>query len=148
MHLADTFIQSDLQCIQAIFFFYQYVCSLGIEPTTFCAANAMLYHWATGSLDIEKVSETKLEMEVRWKSHDPETRKMTASIWQQSCELWPTAAMHQIWSLMIVSRRQTIETKSVPLYSRFRPSHPVRQEKIVWAHGKQFTTVCSVLQNI
>ncbi len=22
------------------------VCSLGIEPTTFCAANAMLYHWA------------------------------------------------------------------------------------------------------
>ncbi len=25
-------------------FFYQYVCSLGIEPTTFCAANAMLYH--------------------------------------------------------------------------------------------------------
>ncbi len=28
-------------------FFYQYVCSLGIEPTTFCTANAMLYHWAT-----------------------------------------------------------------------------------------------------
>ncbi len=26
------------------FFFYQYVCSLGIEPTTFCAINAMLYH--------------------------------------------------------------------------------------------------------
>ncbi len=32
------------------FFFYQYVCSLGIEPMTFCAANAMLYHWATGTL--------------------------------------------------------------------------------------------------
>ncbi len=29
MNLADTFIQSDLQCIQAIHFFYQYVCSLG-----------------------------------------------------------------------------------------------------------------------
>ncbi len=29
------------------FFFGQYVCSLGIKPTTFCAANAMLYHWAT-----------------------------------------------------------------------------------------------------
>ncbi len=28
-------------------FFYQYLCSLGIEPTTFCAADAMLYHWAT-----------------------------------------------------------------------------------------------------
>ncbi len=44
MHLADAFIQSDLQYIQAIHLFYQYVCSLGIEPTTFCAANAMLYH--------------------------------------------------------------------------------------------------------
>ncbi len=47
MHLADAFIQSDLQYIQAIHLF-QYVCSLGIEPTSFCAANAMLYHWATG----------------------------------------------------------------------------------------------------
>ncbi len=28
-------------------YFNQYVCSLGIKPTTFCAANAMLYHWAT-----------------------------------------------------------------------------------------------------
>ncbi len=35
MHLADAFIQSDLQCIQVIHFFCQYVCSLGIEPTTF-----------------------------------------------------------------------------------------------------------------
>ncbi len=43
MHLADAFIQSDLQCIQAIHFCL-YVCSLGIEPMTFCAANAMLYH--------------------------------------------------------------------------------------------------------
>ncbi len=30
-------------------FFCQYACSLGIEPTTFCAANAMLYHWDTGT---------------------------------------------------------------------------------------------------
>ncbi len=55
MHLADAFIQSVrikrfwIIQIQAIHFFYQYVCSLGIEPTTFCAANAMLYHWATGT---------------------------------------------------------------------------------------------------
>ncbi len=49
MHLADTFIQSDLQCIQATHFIVS-MCSLGIEPTTFCAANAMLYHWATGTL--------------------------------------------------------------------------------------------------
>ncbi len=32
-----------------LYMFYQYVCSLRIEPTTFCAANAMLYHWATGT---------------------------------------------------------------------------------------------------
>ncbi len=31
------------------YYLYQFVCSLGIEPTTFCAANAMLYHWATGT---------------------------------------------------------------------------------------------------
>ncbi len=51
MHLADTFIQSDLLClmtlyniIQVILFFCQHVRSLGIELTTFCAANAILYH--------------------------------------------------------------------------------------------------------
>ncbi len=49
MHLGDTFIQSDFQCIQAIHFF-QYVCSLGIERMTLCAANAMLYHGDTGTL--------------------------------------------------------------------------------------------------
>ncbi len=41
------FIQSNLQCIQAIHLFCQYMCSLGVEPTNFCAVNAMLYHWAT-----------------------------------------------------------------------------------------------------
>ncbi len=35
MHLADAFIQSDLQSIQAFTYFCQYVCSLGIEPTIF-----------------------------------------------------------------------------------------------------------------
>ncbi len=45
--LADDFIQSDF--IQVIIFLC-YMCSLGIEPTTFCAANAMLYHWATGTI--------------------------------------------------------------------------------------------------
>ncbi len=48
LHLSDAFIQSNLQCIQAIHF-CQYVCSLEIEPTTFCVADAMLYHWATGT---------------------------------------------------------------------------------------------------
>ncbi len=45
MHLADTFIQSD-------YTFFVSMCSLGIEPTTFCVANAMLYHWATGTQKI------------------------------------------------------------------------------------------------
>ncbi len=35
MHLADAFIQRDLQYIQVIQLYCQYVCSLGIEPTTF-----------------------------------------------------------------------------------------------------------------
>ncbi len=29
--------------------YFQYMCSLGIEPTNFCAANTMLYHWATAT---------------------------------------------------------------------------------------------------
>ncbi len=45
MHLADAFIQSDLQLHSG--YTFSLVCSLGIEPTTFCAADAMLYHWAT-----------------------------------------------------------------------------------------------------
>ncbi len=52
MHLANAFIQSNVQAIH----FCQYVCSLGIEPTTFRAANAMLYHWATGTLPITQVN--------------------------------------------------------------------------------------------
>ncbi len=40
LHLENAFIQSDLQCIQ-LYIFYQYVCSLGIEPRTFCTANAI-----------------------------------------------------------------------------------------------------------
>ncbi len=49
MHLADAFIQSDLQYIQAINFL-----SVGVFPGNWThdlyAANAMLYHWATGTL--------------------------------------------------------------------------------------------------
>ncbi len=49
MHLADTFIQSDLQCIQAIHFLGQYVWSLGIKPTTFALLMQCSNHWATGT---------------------------------------------------------------------------------------------------
>ncbi len=49
MHLADAFIQSDLQCIQAIHLYCLCVFS-GNRTHNHCAANAMLYHWATGTL--------------------------------------------------------------------------------------------------
>ncbi len=49
MHLADAFIQSDFQCIQVKHFFCQYVCSLGIEPTTFALLTQYSNHWATGT---------------------------------------------------------------------------------------------------
>ncbi len=47
MHLADAFFQSDLQCIQAIHLYCQYVRSLGIEPTTFALLTQCSNHWAT-----------------------------------------------------------------------------------------------------
>ncbi len=51
MHLADAFIQSDLQGIQAI-----HLLSVHVFPGNWthnlCAANAMLYHWATGTHNI------------------------------------------------------------------------------------------------
>ncbi len=50
MHLADAFIQSNLQCIQAIHFYCQYMCSLGIEPITFALLAQCSNHWATGTL--------------------------------------------------------------------------------------------------
>ncbi len=37
-------VHSDYTCFVCVF--------SGIEPTTFCAANTMLYHWATGSLSV------------------------------------------------------------------------------------------------
>ncbi len=52
MHLADAFIQSDLQCIQAIHLYCQYVCSLGIDPTTLALLTQCSNHWATGTQDL------------------------------------------------------------------------------------------------
>ncbi len=48
MHLADAFIQSDLQCIQVIHIFV-ITRSLGIEPTTFALLTQCSNHWATGT---------------------------------------------------------------------------------------------------
>ncbi len=48
MHLADAFIQNDLQCIQVIHFLS--VCVFPVNWThNLCAANAMLYHCTTGT---------------------------------------------------------------------------------------------------
>ncbi len=47
MHLADAFIQSNFQCIQVIHFLSVFP---GNWTHNLCAANAMLYHWTTGTL--------------------------------------------------------------------------------------------------
>ncbi len=49
IHLADVFIQSDLQCIQVIHLLSVYVFP-GNRTHNLYAANAMLYHWTTGTL--------------------------------------------------------------------------------------------------
>ncbi len=45
--ISFTFYPKRLTIAFRLYIFHQYLCSLGIEPTTLCAANAMLYHWAT-----------------------------------------------------------------------------------------------------
>ncbi len=40
------FYPTQLTTAFRLYIYCQYVCFVGIEPTTFCAANAMLYHWA------------------------------------------------------------------------------------------------------
>ncbi len=49
MHFADAFIQSNLQNIQADIFLSPCVFP-GNWTHNLCAANTMLYHWATGTL--------------------------------------------------------------------------------------------------
>ncbi len=51
MHLADTFIQSDLTCIQVtVSTFYQLLLSLGIEPMILALLAPCSTSWATGKL--------------------------------------------------------------------------------------------------
>ncbi len=44
------------------------MCSLGIEPTTFCAADAMLYHWATQEQQKSSGVWTELAKSTGWYS--------------------------------------------------------------------------------
>ncbi len=53
--------------------FSQYMCSLAIEPTTFHAANTMLYHWATGTP--RRGVEKRLE---KFRSTEPPPDKLQA----------------------------------------------------------------------
>ncbi len=130
MHLADAFIQSDF--IQAKIF-CKYVCSLGIEPTTFCAANAMLYHWATGILYVCIYAcvcvcvcmYIYMCVSMRYASrsiaNDMIHMKQLA-MWYNSPLLWCSAiqfrfntmrfdAMEKIWSLLFLWFRQTANHK-------------------------------------
>ncbi len=51
MHLADAFIQSDLQCIRVtVSTFYQLLLSLGIEPMILALLAPCSTSWATGKL--------------------------------------------------------------------------------------------------
>ncbi len=52
MHLADAFIQSDLQYIQVIHFYCLYVCSLGIEPTGIMFKHNLKYCSSKQNLNI------------------------------------------------------------------------------------------------
>ncbi len=49
MHLADAFIQCDLQCIQSHTFIVSMCVPWELNPQPL-QCNAMLYHWATGTL--------------------------------------------------------------------------------------------------
>ncbi len=55
-HLADTFIQSDLHCIQVtISTFYQLLLSLGIEPMILALLTPCSTSWATGKDMLNKL---------------------------------------------------------------------------------------------
>ncbi len=61
MHLADAFIQSDLQSIQGIHMYCQYMRSLRIEPTTF----ALLMQCSTTEPQEHYADDTQLYMSSR-----------------------------------------------------------------------------------
>ncbi len=57
-HLADTFIQSDLHCIQVtVFTFYELLLSLGIQPMVLALLAPCSTIWATGKLCCHQVNQ-------------------------------------------------------------------------------------------
>ncbi len=69
-------------------YFHQYVCSLGIEPTTFCAANAMLYHWATGTVSITHLTAgNKIDKNQKQITYNCTEREIWAGGWEYHSNL-------------------------------------------------------------
>ncbi len=55
MHLADAFIQATYIAFR-LYIYCQYVCSLGIEPTTFALLTQCSNHWATGTPSLTDIT--------------------------------------------------------------------------------------------
>ncbi len=55
-----------------VYMYCQYVCFLGIEPMTVCAANTMLYHWATETQQCSNNEALKVDQwaDVLWRTGD------------------------------------------------------------------------------
>ncbi len=106
-----------------LYIFYQYVCSLGIEPTTFCAANTMLYHWATQ--EHIYICDCHVYYSVLWLSECNMQVLYGPYIFfiQYKCCLWPTISFYESHTLfsvlyvLIVSRSLRSQSRSDSHYS-------------------------------
>ncbi len=94
LHLTDAFIQSNLQCIQVIHLYCQLCVFPGNRTHNLCAANAMLYHWATGTLLLEHRKSVAQEVcctgsllletkKTSWKHSEPRKRHCFSSAFRK-----------------------------------------------------------------
>ncbi len=84
MHLADAFIQSDLQLHSGYTFLISMCVPWELNPT-FCATDAMLYHWAT-------------QEHITWSKQGP------SDSWKHICTFFPLNGTHkyhkvQLWPI-------------------------------------------------
>ncbi len=113
MHLSKT-------TYSAIHLFFVDMCSLGIEPTTFCAANAMLYHWVTGTLLLNMV----MMNGVKWpfmKTHLTVScsRHVCFALWKQNINKSSIIySVSDLFSLLLHTSVNTVNVNTV-LYSIF-----------------------------
>ncbi len=99
IHLADAFIQSDLQCIQAIHLYCQYVCSLGIKPTTFALLTQCSNHWATGTHVCRLSCASSLEEASFWDDSHADQFDAVCGVWSEHWQADPPPLQHlkQCW---------------------------------------------------